>query len=116
MGQYFSLIVIRITVEIVLSNSETEFVIDSLGSSADQLIPSCVHKGSRWLPDEGDREDREDGGEAGDGRMGEGREKLLTTPSLPSPSSSPSLCTTARPQLSIKSPFHPLTPSPTRLA
>ena len=33
MGQYFSLIVIRITVEIVLSNSETEFVIDSLGSS-----------------------------------------------------------------------------------
>jgi len=38
------------------------------------------------------------------GRMGERREKLLTTSSLPSPSSSPSppsLCTTARPQLSI---------------
>jgi hypothetical protein len=58
--------VIRITVEIVLSNSETEFVIDSLGSLTDQLIPSCVHKGSRWLPDEGDRGDREDGGEAGE--------------------------------------------------
>ena len=63
MGQYFSIIVIRITVEIVLSNSETEFVIDSLDSSTDQLIPSCVHKGSRWLPDEGDREDGGDAGE-----------------------------------------------------
>jgi hypothetical protein len=67
--------VIRITVEIVLSNSETEFVIDSLGSSTDQLIPSCVHKGSRWLPDEGDRED---GGEAGDGRMGESHAALAS--------------------------------------
>ena len=116
MGQYFSLIVIRITVEIVLSNSETEFVIDSLGSSTDQLIPSCVHKGSRWLPDEGDREDGGEAGDRGDGRMGERREKLLTTPSLASSPSPPSLCTTARPQLSIKSPFLPLTPSPPRLA
>jgi len=31
--------VIRITVEIVLSNSEKEFMIHSLGSSADQLQP-----------------------------------------------------------------------------
>jgi len=36
------------------------------------------------------------------GRMGEMREKLLTTLSLPSPSSSPSLCTTARPQFSMR--------------
>ena len=48
------------------------------------LIPSCVHKGSKWLPDEGDREDRGDAGDVGD--AGE-----ITC--LPSPSSSPSLCT-----------------------
>jgi hypothetical protein len=40
------------------------------------LIPSCVHKGSRWLPDEGDR----------------GEITFLPSPSFsPSP---PSLCTT----------------------